>query len=341
MRPALRTEPRECLIPLVMTLVTLVILAGCTGPSPTISPLRLPTRIPRTPTPIPTPTITPIAAWKYYEQGVARQEAGDIQGAMQSFAWAIQQAPDYGLAYVARGTIYLSQGKLHLALTQADAALEADPTLAAAHALRGETLRLLGDAQAALDAFRQSTALDSDLKVDTFHSHWLAARAADNPVRLLMLSGEFGEAYPNDPLRYYYRGWAFIEMDRGTVAARTLAEGIEATSDSPALLWFVLGQAYVASHAWEEAVTAFEATRVLVQSGDTSLTIHSEQPIVDLFVALGQAYLKAGRCADAEVMLQYATDIGAPASELSGMLEESRMCQTPTPTVSPKPTLTF
>jgi hypothetical protein len=41
------------------------------------------------------------------------------------------------------------------------------------------------------------------------------------------------------------------------------------------------------------------------------------------------------------VMLQYATDIGALAPELSGMLEESRTCQTPTPTVSPKPTLTF
>jgi hypothetical protein len=76
---------------------------------------------------------------------------------------------------------------------------------------------------------------------------------------------------------------------------------------------------------------------VLVQSGDTSLTIHSEQPIIDLFVALGEAYLRAGRCADAEVALQYAIDIGAPASELSNMLEESRICQTPTPTVSPKP----
>jgi uncharacterized protein HemY len=103
------------------------------------------------------------------------------------------------------------------------------------------------------------------------------------------------------------------------------------------LLWFVLGQAYAASHAWEEAVTAFEAARVLVQNGDTSLTIHSERPIVDLFVALGQAYLRAGRCTDAEVMLQYAIDIGAPESELSDMLGEARICQTPTPTVSPKP----
>lgn len=341
MRPALCTEPRRYLISLMMTLVTLVVLAGCTGSSPATSPLRLPTRIPRTPTPIPTPTITPIAARKYYEQGVARQETGDVQGAMQSFTWAIQQAPDYAPAYVARGTIYLGQGKLQLALVQADAALEADPTFAAAYALRGETLRLLGDAQAALDAFEQATALAPDLKADTFHSHWLAARAAVNSIRMLRLSSEYSDLYPDDPLRYYYRGWAFVEMGQGTVAARTLIEGIETTPDSPALFWFVLGQAYATSHAWEEAVTAFEAARMLVQSGDTSLTIHSEQPIVDLFVALGQAYLEAGRCADAEVTLQYATDIGALAPELSGMLEESRICQTPSPTVSPKPTLTL
>jgi uncharacterized protein HemY len=77
-----------------------------------------------------------------------------------------------------------------------------------------------------------------------------------------------------------------------------------------------------------------------VQTGDTSLTIHSDHPIADLFGALGQTYLGAGRCVDAETMLEYAVDVGAPASEYAAALEEARLCQTPTPTITPYPTIT-
>ena len=65
---------------------------------------------------------------------------------------------------------------------------------------------------------------------------------------------------------------------------------------------------------WQEATSSSEAARALVQAGDTSLTVHSDQPIADLFGLLGRAYLGAGRCVDAEMMLEYAISIGAPAS---------------------------
>jgi len=78
----------------------------------------------------------------------------------------------------------------------------------------------------------------------------------------------------------------------------------------------------------------------LVQAGDTSLTIHSDHPIADLFGALGQTYLSAGRCVDAEAMLQYALDVGAPTSTYAAALEEARLCQTPTPAATPYPTAT-
>lgn len=338
-RPWRRHCPRGCL---ALLLLVWVLLAGCTPTDSATSPLRLPTRIPRTPTPIPTLTATPfsIAAQTYYEDGLARQEAGDAEGAIQSFTWAIRRAPDFAPAYVARGAIHLAQGEPRLALSDADAALAADPTSGHAHALRGETLRLLGRAQPALEAFDQAVNLDPSLKSETFRSHWLVARATHNAVRLLALSKEYAAAHPDDPLRYYYRGWAFIELDSGSVASKVLVEGIEATPDPPALLWFALGQAYAAEHSWQDAVTAFEATRILVQTGDTSLIVHSDQPIVDLFVALGSAYLGAGRCVDAETMLQYAVDIGAPVSEYGPILEGARLCQTPTPTATPYLTAT-
>jgi tetratricopeptide (TPR) repeat protein len=314
-----------------------LLTSACAPPSAT--PQRLPTRAP---TSTPTVTATPfsVAARTYYEDGLARQVAGDPEGALQSFTWAIRLAPDLASAYVARGTIYLAQGEPRLALAEADAALEADLTCAAAYALRGETLRLLGRAGPALEAFDRAVALAPALRAETFRSRWLLARTTHSAGRLLALSGEYAREYPDDPLRHYYRGWAFIELGTPGVAIRVLVREIEATPDPPALLWLALGHAYAADLAPQESVTAFEATRALVQAGDTSLIVHSDRPIADLFSALGRAYLDAGRCVDAETMLEYAIDVGAPASAHAGALEEARLCQTPTPTATPYPTAT-
>jgi tetratricopeptide (TPR) repeat protein len=331
MRPG---HPRLCCL-----LMVTLLLAGCAGQSTNPASQRLPARIA---TPIPTPTATPfsITARDYYEDGLARQESGDAEGAHQSFTWAIQRAPDFAPAYVARGTIYLVQGELRRALDEADAALQADPSSAAAYALRGETLRLLGRTGPAWEAFTRALALDPALRAETFRSRWLVAYAAHNGNRLLALGEEYAEAHPDDPLRHYYRGWALIESGTPVVAIDTLVEEIESTSDPPALLWFALGHAYAASLSWQEAVTCFEATRALVQTGDTSLTIHSDHPIADLFGALGRTYLGAGRCVDAEMMLQYALDVGAAASAYGTALEEARLCQTPSPTATLYPTAT-
>lgn len=312
-----------------------LLLAACTSQSAT--PQRLPTRAA---TRIPTPTPFSIAARTYYEEGLTRQETGNTEGALQSFTWAIKRAPDFAPAYVARGTIYLAQGRLRLALADADAALETDPTNAIAHALRGETLRLLGRARQALEAFDQALALDPALKQETFRARWLAAHATRDVRHLVALSREYAAAYPDAPLRHYYSGWALIEWRKPHVAINVLVEGIKDTPEPPAILWFTLGQAYAVERSWQEAVTSFEASRALVQAGDTSLVVHSDRPIADLFGALGQAYLGAGRCVDAEAMLEYAMEVGAPASEYVSMLEEARLCQTPTPTATPYPTTT-
>ena len=311
----------------------LLLLAACA--SPTTAPERLPTRAA---TPAPTPLS--ISAQTYYEEGLTCQEAGDAEGALQSFTWAIQLSPDFAPAYAARSALYLAQGEIRLALADADSALEADPVNASAHALRGEVLRLRGRPRSALEAFDMALTLDPALGPDIFRSRWLAARAVHEGRRLLLLSGEYADSHPQGPLRYYYSGWALIELDNPGAAINTLIRRIESTPEPPAALWFALGQAYAANRSWPEAVTSFEAVRVLVQTGDTSLSVHSDQPVAALFGALGRAYLGAGRCVDAEAMLEYALDVGAPAAEYAAVLEEARVCQTPTPTITPYPTTT-
>ena len=315
-------------------LAALTIFTGCTPPNPNASPLQLPTRAHRTPTP------TLLDAKIYYEAALAYQKAGDTENALQAFTWAIRLEPTSTSAYVGRGAVYLAQGKLYLALADADRALKIDQDNAAAHALRGESLRLQGRGRSASRAFDRALALNPTLSAETFQSRWLAARATPDSNRLLALGGEYADAHPEDPLRHYYRGWAFIELGAPRVAISILVEGIEAASDPPALLWFTLGQAYAANNSWREAVASFEVCRALVQADDTSLKLHSTQPIPSLFAALGRAYLGAGRCADAEMMLKYAAETGNLDAAYDTALEEARVCQTPTPAATPYLTTT-
>jgi len=62
-----------------------------------------------------------------------------------------------------------------------------------------------------------------------------------------------------------------------------------------------------------------------------------ERPVATLFVSLGEAYLRAGRCADAATMLAYAGSIGAPAETYMPTLQEAQLCPTPTPRATEVP----
>ncbi len=319
-----------------------LLMTACAARNEPETTLRLPTRIPRTPTPTATVTLTPfpIPAQAYYEEGLARQAAGDLTGALQSFDWALRRDPAFTAAYVARGTVYLNQGRPHRARAEAQAALEIAPQSVPALVLEGESLRAIGQPALAVDAFRRAVELEPSVLEEIFRSYWLAAQAADDTTRMVALSREYGKLHPDDPLRHYYRAWPFIAMDGGNAAIKILVQGIETTPDPPALLWFALGTAYTQEEMWSDAVTALEAARILVQTGDTSLALHSDRPVTDLFLALGRAYLGAGRCVDAETMLQYAVDIGASPEMAAGWLEAASMCQTPTPTETPYLTAT-
>jgi len=322
----------------LVLLLTTIVLAGCcadpAASSSPLSPLRLPTRVPPTATPI------LVEAQVYYEAGLACREAGDAECAMQYFNWAIALDPDLAPAYAARASVYLAQGQLDLALDDAESAIAIDPTVASAHVLRGEILRLLGRSTQASYAFEQAIALDPTLEEETFPSRWLAAVASGDGERLLVLGRDYSRTHPGDPLRYYYRGWAFVQRGSPRIAIPLLIEGIESSPDPPALLWFALGHAYLEDHFGKEAVISFETAGELIRAGDTSLEIHSDHPLVDFFGGMGRAYLAVGRCADAETMLNHAIAVGAPAAEYAVWLREADICKTPTPTSTPYPTIT-
>jgi tetratricopeptide (TPR) repeat protein len=273
----------------------------------------------------------------YFEAGRACQAAGDTECALESFTWAIEVEPEFVAAYVARGGVYLALDQPRKALADVDTALGIDSSSAPAYALRGEALRVLGRSYQALEAFDEAVALDPALEQAVFRSRWLAAIRARENDRMIKLSREYGQAHPDDPVRHYYRGWAFIAWGNPDAAINLLVHGIEEVPDPPALLWFALGHAYSENGMWQQAVTCFEIALGLVGSGDTSLDLHSDQPVADTFGALGIAYLGADRCGDAERVLEHAIAIGAPAAEYAAVLEEARLCQAASPIPTPTP----
>jgi tetratricopeptide (TPR) repeat protein len=281
-------------------------------------------------------TSVALPAEAYYEQGVKRQRGGDARGALQHLTWAIWRDPSRASAYVARGAVHLARDEGERALHDANVALGMEVS-ADAFLLRGEALRLLGRPQESLEAFDKALEQNADLRDETFNSRWLAARATGDPARLAALGQEYAAGHPDDPLRHYYQSWALIESGATMDALRLLVDGIRNAADQPALLWYALGHAYGGEGAREQAVTAFEVARGLVQAGDDSLGLHAERPVATLFVALGEAYLRAGRCTDAATMLAYAGSIGAPASSYMPALQEAQLCPTPTPRATAVP----
>ena len=323
-------------------LTSLIVICGlfltacASRPAPPTTPAsgsRLPTR-----RPAPTPTATPfsLSAAAYHRRGVELQQRGDLDGALKYVDWAIRRDSTFAPAYVSRAALYLAQGELDQALRDAEAALDIEPT-ARAYLLRGEVLRTMGEYPQALHAFDQAVARDPGLREETFHARWQAARAGGIRERLSELGAEFAVDHPADPLRHYYRGWALLESESYEEAIELLVAGIEGAEDSSALLWYLLGRAYMGIDAWQEAILSLEEARELVQADDVTMAVHTDRPVAELFVTLGRAYLGAGRCTDAETMLAYGLSVGASLEEHGQALEEARVCQTPTPEPTPTP----
>ncbi|MGD1992383.1 MAG: tetratricopeptide repeat protein [Anaerolineae bacterium] len=315
----------------LLGLLVLAILVGCAAPGPTASPLRLPTRAPVTPTP------TPIGARVHYEAGLTYRGTGQPEEAVAAFTRAVTVDPDFAPAYVERGTLYLRQAEYDAALADAQAAVAADPDYARGHLLMGEVLRLGFKAhRQALTAYQRAITLEPALVEETFPARWRAARAAGRPDRMIALANEYLNAHTDDPLSAYYLGQALTARGSPDAAVETLVEELE-TTGGPAALWFALGQAYAARNAWAEARTSFEQARALAATRDASMTLVSDQPVADLFAALGEAYVYTGQCIDAQAMLNHALAVGGERPELHTLIGRALICQTPTPTPTPYP----
>lgn len=106
--------------------------------------------------------VDPANYFAYASRGGARQERGDLDGALADYDAAIRLSPQFGNAYDNRGTALEAKGDLEAALADYTRALNVNPTLAIAYCHRGNLRRRRGDLDGALADYAQAIRFDPE-----------------------------------------------------------------------------------------------------------------------------------------------------------------------------------
>jgi len=259
--------------------------------------------------------------------------SGDLRAA--EVMWEALQ--DAGLGQtaeiqVAGARIALLQGDTVTAESRVWEAIGLEPTNAEIWSLLGVISRTAGDTKGADEALSIAVGLEPSLSGDLFADRWALAAAQGATDQLVALAETYAVLHPDGQAGPYFRSTALLAIGEPLEAIELLVGTLEQTPDSPALIWYALGEAYLQRKGYAEAATAFEVAAALLARGDTSLLSVSEDPVSDLSSRLARAYVHTERCAEAE---DIARRLLSTQPELEALVEQAVICQTPTPTLTP------
>jgi tetratricopeptide (TPR) repeat protein len=94
------------------------------------------------------------------QQGIAKQNKGDWDGAMADYNQAIRLDPNYSAAYDNRGNVKRQKGDLNGAMADIDQAIQLNPKNALAYNNRGKVKEAKGDLNGAIADFSQAISLN-------------------------------------------------------------------------------------------------------------------------------------------------------------------------------------
>ncbi len=97
----------------------------------------------------------------YFNQGLAKQESGDYQGAIADYNQAIKIKPDFASAYFVRGIAKSNLEDYQGAIADCNQAIQIKPDFADAYYFRGNAKSNLGDKQGAINDYNQAAQLYS------------------------------------------------------------------------------------------------------------------------------------------------------------------------------------
>ena len=292
-----------------------------------------PTRVPS-----PTPTSVVSEPLRDIQNALLRGDPDSAEAIWEAAVTLTEEgSPEHGLIMREGARIAMARSAHEEAEARIWEAIRIHGKDAEAWSLLGTILSRRGEDRVAEQAFAVAETLNPALAPDLFTDRWLAARRTGHSDTMMTLAQLFSEQNPAAPLAFYYRGAALLAsgdavstIDQLVVALDTAASD-DADEPSLAVLWYTLGEAYLAHQAYTQTLTVLDIAGTRFAQGDTSLYLASDDPIRDLNLRRAQAYLginTPARCADAEPLLQRwnaATDV----------ISQSIVCQTPTPTMTP------
>ena len=206
-----------------------------------------------------------------------------------------------------------------------------DPADATNWALAATIFTFNDEPVLAAQALATALELNPDLAPQLFQERWAAAMQNGDAELVTNLADEYYLLYPTDPLAAYFNAVALLVSGHTNIAITLLVNELSSQVQSPAVLWFTLGQAYLERHSYWESVKSLEYAQSLIEAGDTSMAIVPGDNQYLLEHSLAIAYLGNEMCAPAEMLLRKLQDEGQAVS-YTDMITEAVECQTPTPT---------
>ena len=296
-----------------------------------------------TPTATPEPTLEPVptpdATWIQLQQAIfsgdlaAGERAWDaLQGAERAETREVQMA-GARLALLGQDLDAAQVRALRAVELMGTDPMEETPTDSAyAWSLLGVVLHRRGDYAASEEAFATARDLDPGIELNLLPDRWRNAVRAGDTSTMALLAGSYSVHNPESVWESYYRASALLADQEPLLAFGVLLPALRARPDAPALVWYTLGDIYVALGGFREAATVLEVVATKVARGDHSLSVVSDTPLEDLDLRLARAYLATERCAEAEGLYRR---LAASHPEVAAALQQAVICQTPTPTPTP------
>ncbi|MBI5362110.1 MAG: tetratricopeptide repeat protein, partial [Planctomycetes bacterium] len=158
----------------------------------------------------------PTDAWTLYQRGRVQAARDDLDGAIESFQKALDQELDFPDALAALGELMHRKGRWDAAEKYLERAMQLDPKLAGAIALRGMNFIRMVDMRAAEDVLRQALAVEPDHPTarNALAWCWYAKGGPTNAVEAETRLRELDDARRGLPESDAHRVWARGQIER-------------------------------------------------------------------------------------------------------------------------------
>ena len=214
---------------------------------------------------------------RWLKEGNLLDDAGNYEGALVAFDFALRLDPHLSYAYLHKSLAFYSLKRFQEALDTCNQALRLDPSNAFAYITKGNLLNNMRRPEEALAACNEA------LRLDSYSAYTYSTIAS-----ALGLLGRFQETLgacdqalrldPNHTAAHRVAGSALIRLQRHQEASRAIERALQ-LDPSDAQSYFNRGQVFLKFKRYQEALTAYDQALRLDPNSDSILAIYFSRGI--------------------------------------------------------------